>query len=112
MYHSTCRSLLLFVLLCLVSRTSTAAEIHIDFAKPLGKFRPLHGVNGGPVNQGGTIDLTKHWQQAGIPITRLHDCEWPGGRVVDIHSVFPSLKADPNDAGSYRLPRPTITSPP
>lgn len=95
--------LLLVSSLCLVAVCGRAAELRIDFAKPIGKFRTLHGVNGGPVNVGGTIDVTKHWQQAGIPITRLHDCEWPGGRVVDMHVLFPTLKADPNDANNYRF---------
>lgn len=93
----------LFCWLLWLAPFAWSAELRVDFAKPLGKFRPLHGVNGGPVNQGGTIDLTKHWQQAAIPFTRLHDCEWPGGRVVDIHSIFPSLKSDPSDASNYRF---------
>ena len=26
-----------------------------------------------------------------IPLTRLHDCEWPDANLVDMHAVFPSL---------------------
>jgi hypothetical protein len=96
------RSLLVVVVLGLAA-TCCAGELRVDFARPLGKFRPLQGVNGGPVNQGGTVDLSASWKELQIPMTRLHDCEWPSGRVVDMHSVFPDLKADPRDAASYRF---------
>ena len=36
------------------------------------------------------------WREAGIPLARLHDCEWPAGNVVDFHAVFPRLEADPD----------------
>lgn len=77
--------------------------LRIDAAKEIGRFKPLHGVNGGPLNYGETIDLTDAWRAAGIPITRLHDCEWPSGRIADFHAIFPDLKADPRAANSYRF---------
>lgn len=82
---------------------TTRAEFTIDAAVVVGKIRPLHGVNGGSVNAGGTIDLTAHWREAAIPLTRLHDCEWPGGRVVDLHSIVPDLTRDLSKPESYRF---------
>ena len=78
-------------------------EIRIDCSTRIGKFKPLHGVNGGPLNFGETIDITPAWRAAGFPLTRLHDCEWPSGRIADFHSLFPDLRADPADPKSYRF---------
>jgi xylan 1,4-beta-xylosidase len=82
---------------------AAAAEIIVDCAVPQGTIRPLHGVNGAPMNQGETVNLTKYWREAGIPLARLHDCEWPGGRVVDFKAIFPVLSADPNDPKNYHF---------
>lgn len=77
----------------------------IDASQRIGVIRPLHGVNGGPLNYGETLDLGARWRELDIPLTRLHDCEWPGTDVVDMHVVFPSLKADPAQAASYDFAR-------
>ena len=82
-----------------------AEELHISCDKLVGTIRPLHGVNAGPLNVGETVDLSKYWRDMGIPITRLHDCEWPDSNLVDMHVVFPSLKADPRRPESYRFAR-------
>ncbi len=88
----------------LVTGVSLADEgIRIDCSSRLGKFKPLHGVNGGPLNFGETIDITPAWRAAGFPLTRLHDCEWPSGRIADVHSLFPDLRADPADPKNYRF---------
>jgi xylan 1,4-beta-xylosidase len=92
----------LFTLL-LIGASASAADLRVDFATKQPKFRGLHGVNGGPLNHGGTVDVSVAWRELRVPITRLHDCEWPSGRVVDMHSLFPSLKADPTDAANYRF---------
>lgn len=81
----------------------TAAVLTVDFDQSDGKIRALHGVNGGPLNYGDTVDLARQWKRVAIPNTRLHDCEWPSRDVVDFHSLFPSLSADPLLANSYNF---------
>lgn len=96
---------LLFCVWILVLTCSAQAEsvIHVDGSHIVGTIRPLHGVNGGVLNDGETVDLSAYWKALGIPVTRLHDCEWPRPDVVDMHAVFPDLQADPNDPASYRF---------
>ncbi len=77
--------------------------IRVDCAQSAGIIRPLHGVNGGPLVDGETTNLSGHWRKVNVPITRLHDCEWPLPDVVDFHAVFPHSDADPNDPASYRF---------
>ncbi len=76
-------------------------KLDVDFADIQGTIKPLHGVNGGPLCDGEMVDLTKHWQAAGIPSTRLHDCDWPRPDVVDFHAIFPNPDADPSLPESY-----------
>src|SRR5829696_8723847 len=84
---------------------ATGAEVVVDCSKPLGEFRALHGVNGGPLDRGGLIDLSAYHRELGIPLTRLHDTHWPNPDVVDLHVVFPHPRADPEKAGSYDFTR-------
>jgi hypothetical protein len=82
-----------------------AEEVHVACDKIVGVIRPLHGVNGGPLNAGETVDVSAYWRELAIPITRLHDCEWPDANLVEIHAVFPSLRADPTSPESYQFAR-------
>lgn len=89
-------------------------ELRVDFGKEVGVVRPLHGVNGGPLNYGETVDLTSYWREIAVPLTRLHDCEWPRPDVVDMSAIFPDPNADPSSPASYRfaktdgsIPRPS-----
>jgi hypothetical protein len=75
--------------------------LSIDFSRTNGVFRPLHGLNKGPLAPGGLIDLTEQHQSLRVPSTRLHDCHWPNPEVVDIHAVFPDMNADPQRPESY-----------
>ena len=50
-----------------------AAIFEVDFAKTNGTFRPLHGINKGPLVGGGLMDLTEQHRALGTPFTRLHD---------------------------------------
>ena len=77
--------------------------LRVDCARQLGTIRPLHGVNGGPLVEGETIDLSSYWRELAIPITRLHDCEFPFPDLVDMHAVFPRSEANPRFAGSFRF---------
>ena len=73
----------------------------VDFGKPLGKIRALHGVNNGPVCWGANVDLTQYHADAGFPSTRLHDMHWPSPDVVDVPCIFPIFDADPDDPKYY-----------
>jgi xylan 1,4-beta-xylosidase len=83
---------------------ATAQEpttLRIDFAKPAGTIRALHGINKGPLAPGGIMDFTELTRALAIPHTRLHDCHWPNPDVVDFHAVFPRPEADPQKPESY-----------
>ncbi len=67
------------------------------------RFRPLHGVNNGPLTMGETVDLSGYYREMQIPHIRLHDCEWPGASIVDMHAIFPDELADPNDPSQYHF---------
>ncbi len=77
--------------------------IHIDFAKADGAVRPLHGVNCAPYGHGGGWYVTKSFQQAKIPYSRLHDCMggYGGAHFVDIPNIFPDFDADECDPANY-----------
>ncbi len=85
----------------LAANAESPLELRIDFARTNGTLRALHGINRGPRVAGGFIDLTNEHRALGIPFTRLHDSQWPGGNVVDIHAVFPDFARDPEQAASY-----------
>lgn len=74
----------------------------IDFAKPAGKIKPLHGVNGGPFKYGDhQAPLDLYHAEAGFPHTRLHDANWPHPDAVDIHTIFPIFDLNPDDPKNY-----------
>lgn len=82
-----------------------ARALEIDFSQEVGRIRPLHGINAGPLNLGNTLDFTSFFQKLAPPLTRLHDCHWPNPDVVDIHAMFPDFTADPASPASYRFDR-------
>lgn len=61
----------------------------------------MHGVNNGPICGSETMDLSRYFRKAGIPLVRLHDTDYPNPRQVDIPKVFPNFDADPEDPASY-----------
>ncbi len=81
------------------------AQLEVNCAKPLGQIRPLHGGNCGPIHFGNLIDLSDYFREIGFPLIRLHDCHWPNVNVVDIHTIFRNLSADPENAESYDFRR-------
>ena len=91
--------------LLLVCHSGQAARIEVDCAEPAGIIRPLHGGNCGPVQYGGMLDLSDLFRQLAPPLIRLHDCHWPNPDVVDIHAIFPDMKADPLQPGSFDFGR-------
>lgn len=80
----------------------------IDFAKPCGKIRRLHGGNNGPAfaRGKGTI-ITEPMRELGIPLLRLHDAPYTenGAKLVDIPQVFPLFHLDPADPKNYYFPQ-------
>lgn len=93
---------LLVTCLAVALRAETIV-LTVDFAQTNGLLRPLHGINKGPLEFGGLIDLTEEHRQLGIPFTRLHDCHWPNPDVVDIHAVFPLAGADPSRPENFQF---------
>ena len=86
--------------------SATRAPAHdlrlvVDCSRRTGEIRPLHGVNNGPIDGGGLLDLSDWYRQLAIPLTRLHDVHWPNPDVVDLHVVFPDPRADPTKPQSY-----------
>lgn len=79
------------------------ASITVDPASRAGTIRPLHGINNGPICFGGLVDLSARHRELGVPIVRLHDCEWPHPAVVDVPTIFPDFAADAGNPASYRF---------
>lgn len=76
-------------------------DIQFDFSRKLAPLKKLHGVNNGPVGTGSMLDVSHRYRDAGIPLVRLHDTNWPHPREVDIHTIFPDFANDPEDPASY-----------
>jgi xylan 1,4-beta-xylosidase len=76
-------------------------NINIDFKKPAGALKPLHGLNNGPINFGGMLNNSHRYRELGVPWVRLHDPNWPHPREVDVPQIFPDFDADPDDPKSY-----------
>ncbi len=100
--HPALASLCLLLLLANTAPAEPAA-VHLDFARTNGTLRPVHGVNLGPLCYRGTVDLTEAHRQLRIPSTRLHDVVWVNAEAVDVHTVFPDFRDDPEDPASYRF---------
>ena len=96
---------LVLLVAMLLPGSARAAEVTVDCLAAVGALRPLHGVNMGPLDRGGLIDLSRFHRELAIPLTRLHDCHWPNPDVVDMHSVFPDFRADPDRPDSYDFVR-------
>ncbi len=81
------------------------AKISVDFTKTTGKIKPMHGFNNGALTNNLRTDARHLFKEAGIPITRLHDCEYPfgHGEYVDIPCIFKNFDADVNDPASYNF---------
>lgn len=83
-------------------------NIKVDFNENMGKIKPMHAVNNGPVYKF-TIDqrITNidAFREAQIPYARTHDASisygYGGEHVVDIHAIFTDFDKDPTDPDSY-----------
>ena len=83
-------------------------RITVDFGKNMGRMKPMHAVNNGPVykyNADQRVTNIDYFREAGIPYARNHDasfCSAYGGEhTVDVHAIFPDFDADPYDPASY-----------
>ena len=83
-------------------------NISVDFNKALGRVKPMHAVNNGPVYKFASdqrITNIDPYRDAGIPYARTHDasfCSTYGGEhTVDVNFIFPDFNADPYDPDSY-----------
>jgi hypothetical protein len=79
--------------------------MNIDFSKPAGAFRRIHGVNSGPVCLNGAIDLSEAHRRAGFPTVRVHDTAYYFANACDIPCVFPLFHLDAGDPRNYRFAR-------
>lgn len=78
-----------------------ADDVVIDFSRPAGRIRPLHGVNLGPLCYRGMVDLSAYHRELGVPSTRLHDVVWANAEAVDIHTIFRDFRDDPEKPEDY-----------
>ena len=83
-------------------------RIRVDFTKPLGKVKPMHSVNNGPVYKfapGQRITNLDHFKAAGIPYARTHDASfcasYGGEHIVDVNMIFTDWTKDATDPASY-----------
>ena len=83
-------------------------RIVVDFEKVLGKVKPMHSVNNGPVYKFAAdqrITNIEAFRAAGIPYARTHDasfCSTYGGEhIVDVNMIFTDWSRDVNDPASY-----------
>ena len=83
------------------------SNLQVDFSKNIGRIKPMHAVNNGPLKK--RADQTNSnfdkYAAAGIPFARTHDasfCAGYGGEhTVDVWAIFPNPDADENDPASY-----------
>ncbi|MCQ6562325.1 GH39 family glycosyl hydrolase [Paenibacillus mendelii] len=81
------------------------ADIIINMEHTSAPLKRLHGVNNGPVAYGSLLDVTSYYQEAGIPLVRLHDTNYPNPGEVDIHTIFRDFDKDADDPSSYDFSR-------
>lgn len=83
-------------------------NVSVDFAKTLGKVKPMHAVNNGPVYkfaEDQRVTNIDAFREAGIPYARTHDAsfcsDYGGEHCVDVVAIFPDFNKDPDDPASY-----------
>jgi xylan 1,4-beta-xylosidase len=92
---------MLIISIFLYAPCCLAAEVRVNVGRKTGSIRAIHGINGGPVCYGGVIDVSAYHRALGVPLTRIHDANWPARNVVDIHAIFPNFSADAEQAANY-----------
>ena len=83
------------------------ATVTVDFAKSVGRVKPMNAVNNGPEGDGGTFRRgnAPEFRAANIPFARTHDSSeyivYGGDHVVDVTAIFRDFDADENDSKNY-----------
>ena len=84
------------------------SKITVDFSENMGKVKPMHATNNGPVYKFAAdqrVTNLHHFQNAGIPYARNHDASfyatYGGNHTVDVAFIFTDFDADPYDPASY-----------
>ena len=83
------------------------ANITITTKEIVGRIKPMHAVNNGPIiaRQDQTRGNDVAYAAAKIPYARTHDSSflstYGGEHTVDIQAIFPNFDADVNDPASY-----------
>ena len=79
-------------------------QVKVNFSQSLGKVKPMHAVNNGPVYKFAAdqrITNIDAYRDAGIPYARNHDasfCATYGGEhIVDVNFIFRDFSKDPKD---------------
>jgi len=81
-------------------RASEEVKIELDCSRISGTIKPFSEINCGPIpihHLEDGADLTRQYQEIGIPMVRTHDFYGP----TDISTIFPDWSADPELASSY-----------
>lgn len=83
-------------------------KITVDFGAIVGKVKPMHSVNNGPVykfTDDQRMTNFDAYRDAGIPYARNHDAAfyptYGGEHSNDISGIFPDFNANPYDPASY-----------
>ena len=83
-------------------------NVTVDFSQKVGKMKPMHSVNNGPVYKFAVdqrITNIEPYKAAGIPYARNHDASfystYGGEHIVDVNFIFTDFDADPYDPASY-----------
>ena len=70
-------------------------KLTVDFAVPVGKVKPMHSTNNGPVYKFAPdqrITNVEAFREAGIPYARNHDAAfystYGGEHCVDVNFIF------------------------
>jgi hypothetical protein len=98
-------ALALMLLAVSAAAQGEAKKVTIDGGRTNGAFRAIHSCNGGPITAGGMTDSSEFHREAGFPLMRLHDCQWPEPAVVDVHTIFRDFRQDAAEPGSYYFER-------
>ena len=79
-------------------------KITIHFEKMLGRIKPMHAVNNGPIKDAERGNF-EAYKALAIPYARVHDASffagYGGEHTVDIHAIFPDFRNNPYDEDSY-----------
>lgn len=79
--------------------------ITVDLSQPVGKMKPMHAVNNGPISSFRGLGTMQAFSDAGIPCCRNHDASYlaayGGSHGHDVLNIFPNFDADETDPANY-----------